>query len=165
MDKWDPNIDDIIDATMDNMFIRTKKNGIVKCDGCGIELDSQGEGFFTFAGNVYVGLQGGVIGNNLDHGVLKRIFIYCTKCTRRIMFSIDRKKINIVELLSTFSEGKIFGIDEIYEYNLSDITINNNGMDIPIVEKMPDGNLIFYKNNFDKYRSKIEKQYQLRNLE
>lgn len=61
---------------------------IVECDNCQIEMkvDSKAPSFFTFYGNVTIGLEGGIIGNSLDEqGKVMRGLIYCFRCTDKIL--------------------------------------------------------------------------------
>lgn len=64
------------------------------CQSCGKEHDPNGETFFTFYGNVTVGLNGGLIGNNFDKdGTLARVGFLCTKhkCLKTLTFICNKK--------------------------------------------------------------------------
>lgn len=54
-----------------------KTRQYVECAVCGKEHDTESTDFRTFHGNVYVGMHGGVVGNNLDKGGRVRRAQYC----------------------------------------------------------------------------------------
>jgi len=58
----------------------------VTCDKCGDVFKVDGDEFYTITGNIYIGLTGGLIGDNLDE---KRTVIhdvhFCKKCFFRII--------------------------------------------------------------------------------
>lgn len=52
----------------------------VKCFTCGKLHDAKGDTFLSFHGNVCVGTNGGIIGNNFDdEGKVNRVMIFCRK--------------------------------------------------------------------------------------
>ena len=56
----------------------------LKCDSCSQSFpDSK---VLTFYGNVNVGRQGGIIGNNFKDGKVANVSVYCGDCSYRIMF-------------------------------------------------------------------------------
>lgn len=60
----------------------------VKCQACSKLHDINANTFFSFYGNVMVGMEGGIIGNNFDkQGKLKRVTIYCRskKCLESVL--------------------------------------------------------------------------------
>ena len=63
------NLDDILD----NLNV----GDTVKCQHCHKEHDKDSQEFFTFYGNVCIGLVGGMIGNNVMDMKVKRITILC----------------------------------------------------------------------------------------
>lgn len=63
-----------------------KTQTFVSCDSCRKEMDVSEKRFFTFLGNVHVGLTGGIIGNSLDDEMrVTRGLVYCFDCTLRIL--------------------------------------------------------------------------------
>lgn len=59
----------------------------VKCDKCGRFFDTGSNDFFTIYGNVCRGLEGGIIGNNLDDDMkVVRENHYCEVCFNNICF-------------------------------------------------------------------------------
>lgn len=62
-----------------------KTQAFVSCDMCKKTMDAEYKKFFTFLGNVNLGLTGGIIGNSLDEdGRVTRGLVYCFDCTARI---------------------------------------------------------------------------------
>ena len=49
----------------------------LECQVCHMEHDIHSEDFVAYYGNVMVGIGGGMIGNNLDDGLVKRVTIIC----------------------------------------------------------------------------------------
>ena len=59
----------------------------IECDSCGKVVKSESKEFFTFSGNAYIGLDGGIVGNSLDEEQrVTRDLHYCKPCTMRIFF-------------------------------------------------------------------------------
>lgn len=59
----------------------------IECDSCGTVIKSNSKDYFTFSGNVYIGMDGGIIGNSLDEDKkVTRDLHYCRNCTLRIIF-------------------------------------------------------------------------------
>ena len=59
----------------------------IECDSCGKVVKSESKEFFTFSGNAYIGLDGGIVGNSLDENLkVTRDLHYCKPCTLRIFF-------------------------------------------------------------------------------
>jgi len=61
----------------------------VQCDKCGSLFDSDSKDFYTIEGNVYIGLEGGTIGNNfaLDECGMTSVKSnhYCKPCLAKIL--------------------------------------------------------------------------------
>ena len=59
----------------------------VECDGkdCGKLMKSDGRDFFTISGNLMIGLDGGLIGNNLEDGKVKSNSYFCSLCFMKII--------------------------------------------------------------------------------
>ena len=51
-----------------------------ECESCGKLLKPDSENLRTVYGNICVGLQGGIVGNNLKDSVVFRDAHYCTEC-------------------------------------------------------------------------------------
>jgi hypothetical protein len=49
----------------------------VECSSCRAEHDLGSEGFVAYYGNVMVGINGGMVGNNIDGGAVKRVTVMC----------------------------------------------------------------------------------------
>jgi len=64
-----------LDETIDYLNV----GPTVKCSQCHKLHSSFSEDFFTFYGNVCIGLKGGMIGNNIVGNRVKRITILCRK--------------------------------------------------------------------------------------
>lgn len=74
---------------MSEELVLIKKLEVVECDKCHKEWKAESDNFFTFYGNVTIGLYGGIIGNNLETLVdgtfrVKRALVYCLPCTDEI---------------------------------------------------------------------------------
>jgi len=71
-----------LDEILENLNI----GKTVKCCQCGKEHDSDGEDFFTFYGNLCIGLKGGLIGNHIHDMRIKRISVLCrtSQCMKYI---------------------------------------------------------------------------------
>lgn len=72
---------------------------VVKCDHCGsihlVDEGSQQTDFIAIHGNITIGMNGGVIGNNFDQdGTVNRISIYCNKkeCLAQFISLFDTNK-------------------------------------------------------------------------
>lgn len=73
---------------------------VVKCDHCGsihlVETDNikAQDDFIVIHGNITIGMNGGVVGNNLDQdGKVNRISVYCNKkeCLSKLIKMFDIK--------------------------------------------------------------------------
>lgn len=54
------------------------KQDTLVCNLCGTEHEKDAKTFSIVAGNIYIGLYGGMVGNNFeDNGQLKNISIFC----------------------------------------------------------------------------------------
>jgi hypothetical protein len=56
----------------------------IKCEHCGKIHDPKNFSFYTVQGNIYLGLAGGLIGNNIRNGEVK-INHYCCDCLFEIL--------------------------------------------------------------------------------
>ena len=56
----------------------------VKCDHCGKIYDPESFSFYTVQGNIYVGLNGGLIGNNIWEDDVESNH-YCIECLLEIL--------------------------------------------------------------------------------
>jgi hypothetical protein len=58
----------------------------IKCESCNDLFPVNSKKFFTISGNIYIGLEGGLIGNVLDEDkrVAKETH-YCVTCFKRII--------------------------------------------------------------------------------
>lgn len=70
---FDPHKVNSLDEILENLNI----GKTVKCNHCHKEHDSNSEDFFTFYGNVCIGLKGGMIGNHIMDMTVKRVTILC----------------------------------------------------------------------------------------
>jgi len=67
-----------------------KVKTVIKCDKCNkLHLENSGA-FFTVRGNIYVGLEGGIVGNNLQETPKKDVLVvndshYCKVCLRQLL--------------------------------------------------------------------------------
>ncbi len=68
-------------------------------------------------------------------------------------------KQNIIEILSKLSGDKIYTEKDKIDLKISEVHVNINGIKIPIFEAVSKDKYAFYSNNFDKYKSILEKQY------
>ena len=57
---------------------------IIVCDECGKEHHPKYNTFYTILGNVYMGLQGGLIGHDLSKGLATSHF--CRKCMEKVLY-------------------------------------------------------------------------------
>lgn len=82
-DNWDPKsealkLEEHFDPILDRLDPR--KNEKVTCSACGTRHFPDEETFFTFYGNVTLGLNGGLIGNHFSKdGKLARVTFLCAK--------------------------------------------------------------------------------------
>lgn len=54
------------------------KVNAVKCDACGRLHEEAANTYFSVHGNIYIGLEGGVVGNNLDdNGTVSNVSVFC----------------------------------------------------------------------------------------
>lgn len=69
----------------------------VQCDSCKKLFTRDSEEFFTIKGNVYIGLYGGVIGDNFDaYDKIVKQEHFCKQCTKRILFGeTDEKNVEV----------------------------------------------------------------------
>lgn len=77
---------------MKTALLESKKVDYIKCDGCNEDFPINSNKFLTFWGNVHVGVDGGIIGNNLitnptDATDIKvdRVSVYCVSCALNII--------------------------------------------------------------------------------
>jgi hypothetical protein len=59
----------------------------IECDGtdCGKLMKSDSRDFFTIYGNLMIGLDGGLIGNNLEEGKVVSTSYFCSACFMKII--------------------------------------------------------------------------------
>ena len=50
---------------------------VVECVSCRMEHDLGSEDFVAYYGNVMVGIGGGMVGNNIDGAVVRRVTVMC----------------------------------------------------------------------------------------
>jgi hypothetical protein len=67
---------------MEKMMIIDKP--YVKCDYCGKTYDPESFSFYTIQGNIYVGLNGGLVGNNILEDEVKSSH-YCIDCLFEVL--------------------------------------------------------------------------------
>jgi hypothetical protein len=90
---WKPQTDALelrnhIDLILDQLDPRSEEK--ITCQECGQKHWPDEETFFTFYGNVTVGLNGGLIGNNFaNDGTLARVSFHCRKeaCLRTLFYN------------------------------------------------------------------------------
>jgi len=59
---------------------------VIKCDRCGASHDIDCESFYTVYGNILVGTNGGLVGNNIaEDGVVLDPVHYCIDCLFNIL--------------------------------------------------------------------------------
>lgn len=59
----------------------------ITCDKCNKLFLKNSENYFTIEGNIYIGEDGGLIGNNFDkEGKVVRINHFCRDCLKKILF-------------------------------------------------------------------------------
>ena len=77
----------------------------VKCMSCGKVHERNSKTFLSVWGNVNIGIEGGIIGNNIEDGRVERVSIYCIDCFReRINESTVDSTIRLDELLKRKGE-------------------------------------------------------------
>jgi len=59
--------------------------GAVQCDNCKSVHHIDGDTYISIHGNLHIGIDGGLIGNNIDDHKVVRVSIYCIPCFREIM--------------------------------------------------------------------------------
>lgn len=75
---------------------------VLKCMGCGKKHivaadDKENEAFLTFHGNVYVGVSGGIIGNNFDdNGHLENVSC-CCRTVKCVLKSLKHAQLDNIE--------------------------------------------------------------------
>ena len=86
-DGWNPKTEALkLEEHYNPILVKLdpKKNEKVVCSACGKRHFPDEKTFFTFYGNITIGLDGGLIGNNYaNDGKLARVFFYC--CRRRCL--------------------------------------------------------------------------------
>lgn len=72
----------------------------IKCDHCGQLHEENSKLYLTVEGNIYVGSQGGIIGNNIDsdgNGTRIRKQTFCHKCLLQIIIdTLEHNKPSLV---------------------------------------------------------------------
>lgn len=66
---------------------------VYECERCGILLKSDNPNLRTVSGNIYIGVDGGIVGNNLDNdGKVTRDAHYCLNCLSDIIANKPHKR-------------------------------------------------------------------------
>ncbi len=73
--------------------------------------------------------------------------------------NINNNSIITYDKLVKLLGNKIYSSEYIRSNGLLSLSININSIEIPILEKMNDGNYIFYEYNFDRYKDNIRNRY------
>lgn len=71
-------------------LLDSKVKGFVKCEKCGKEHPVEGREYFVVYGNIMVGKDGGIIGNNFNEGELKSVSVFCLECLIEFLEDVKR---------------------------------------------------------------------------
>jgi len=77
--KWKFNFREML---LETGVLKEEGDEFLACSnyGCPNAHHVTSDDFFVVYGNITRGISGGMVGNNIDNGVVKRVHIYCLNC-------------------------------------------------------------------------------------